>query len=123
MTSDCKKNNIVLWGAGLALGVAAIINQQYISYHSLLLQFIVTVTLIGLAFFLILKKTKQGSQFCHYWHESVVELKKVTWPNKKETMQTTMAVLGMVIIMGIILWTVDSILIRVVAWLIKRGGV
>ncbi len=118
-----KKINIALWVLVLALVVCAIINQQYLSYSSILLQFIVTIIFAGIAVFLLFKKTQEGLRFYQYWKESVVELKKVTWPNKKETMQTTGAVVIMVIVMGLMLWTVDSILIRLVAWLLKRGGI
>ena len=110
-----KKINIALWVLVLALVVCAIINQQYLSYSSILLQFIVTIIFAGIAVFLLFKKTQEGLRFYQYWKESVVELKKVTWPNKKETMQTTGAVVIMVIVMGLMLWTVDSILIRLVA--------
>ena len=74
------------------------------------------------AIFLLLKKTSQGLKFSKYWAEAISELKKVTWPNRKETITTTLVVVVMVIVMGLILWTVDAILIRLVAWLLQRGG-
>jgi preprotein translocase subunit SecE len=117
-----KKNNIALWVLSVLLGGFAIINQQAIEYNHIFLQFIITVTLTLIAIFLLLKKTTQGSRFSKYWVEAVSELKKVTWPNRKETMQTTAVVVVMVIVMGLILWTVDAILIRLVAWLLQRGG-
>ena len=116
-----KKFNIVFWIIALLLGVFAIINQQYFVYRSILLQFLVTVIFGIVAIFLLIKKTQQGLKFSQYWQESVGELKKVSWPSKKETMQTTGAVIIMVVIMGLVLWTVDSILIRLVAWLLRRG--
>lgn len=122
MIYQSKKNNIILWILAIALGSFSVINQQCIEYSHIFLQFIITVILMVVAIFLLLQKTTQGLRFSKYWLESVAELKKVTWPNKKETMQTTFAVVAMVVIMGLILWTVDSILIRLVAWLLQRGG-
>lgn len=122
MVCNSKKNNIILWILAIALASFSVINQQYIQYNYIFLQFIITVVLMGLAFFLSLKKTRQGVRFSNYWLDSVAELKKVTWPNKKETMHITFAVVAMVVVMGLILWTVDSILIRLVAWLLQRGG-
>ncbi|MGD0466265.1 MAG: preprotein translocase subunit SecE [Gammaproteobacteria bacterium] len=116
-----KKFNVVFWIVALLLGVFAIINQQYVVYRSILLQFLVTVIFGIIAIFLLIRKTQQGLKFSQYWQESVGELKKVSWPSKKETMQTTGAVIIMVVIMGLVLWTVDSILIRLVAWLLRRG--
>jgi len=118
-----KKNNIMLWALALILGGFSIINQQCIHYNYILLQFIITVLLVLTAIFLSLRKTTQGVRFSRYWLEAIDELKKVTWPNKKETMQTTLAVVAMVFVMGLILWTVDSVLIRLVAWLLQRGSV
>lgn len=122
MIYQSKKNNIILWILSVVLGGFSIINQQCIHYDYIFLQFIITVLLMATAVFLLLKKTTQGVRFSRYWLESVAELKKVSWPNKKETMQTTFAVVAMVVIMGLILWSVDSILIRLVAWLLQRGG-
>ena len=117
-----KKNlNKVFWVLALLLGVLAVTNQQLFIYRSILLQFVITVIFGAVAVFFLLRKTDQGLKFCQYWQGSVVELKKVTWPSKKETMQFTGAVIVMVVVMGLILWTLDSILIRLVAWLLKRG--
>jgi len=116
-----KKINMVFWALALLLGILAVVNQQCFTYRSILLQFLITVFFGTIAIFLSLKKTEQGLRFCQYWLEAIVELKKVSWPSKKETMQTTGAVVIMVVIMGLVLWTVDSVLIRLVAWLLRRG--
>ncbi len=117
-----KKNNTILWIFSVLLVSFSVINQQVIDYDHIFLQFIITAVLTATAIFILLKKTTQGVRFSKYWFESVAELKKVTWPSKKETMQTTIAVVVMVIVMGLMLWTVDAILIRLVAWLLQRGG-
>lgn len=88
--------------------------------YNILMQFLIIGLVVITTIFLLLKKTDRGVKFCQYWQDSVGELKKVTWPNKKETMQITGAVIVMVMIMGLILWTVDSILIRLVAYLLSR---
>ena len=45
-----------------------------------------------------------------YITDSKVELKKVTWPTKQETTQTTLGVIFIVIIVGILLWLFDMLL-------------
>jgi preprotein translocase subunit SecE len=126
MTYQSKKNNTALntalWVFSILLACFAIINQQYISYDHILLKFIVTVSAVGIALLISLKKTTQGLKFSKYWLSAVTELKKVTWPSKQETMRFTLAVVVMVIVMGLVLWTIDSILVRLVAWLLQRGG-
>ena len=54
-----------------------------------------------------------------YWDEAIIELKKVTWPSKKETMQATLAVVAMVFIMGVLMWTIDTCLVRLVAKIVS----
>jgi preprotein translocase subunit SecE len=120
--SMVKKNfDIVLWMLSILLFCFATINQKVINYNNVFLQFLITACLAMLASVIAIRKTTQGAKLKEYLAGSLFELKQVTWPTKKETIQTTVAVVTMVIIMGLILWTADAILIRLVAWLLKRG--
>ena len=60
--------------------------------------------------FLIVATTEKGSSAIAFIRSSIVEMKKVVWPSKKETTQTTLTVGVMVVIVGIILWTFDQII-------------
>ena len=51
-----------------------------------------------------------GKLVYSYITDSKVELKKVTWPTKQETTQTTLGVIAVVIIVGILLWLFDMLL-------------
>jgi preprotein translocase subunit SecE len=51
-----------------------------------------------------------GKEFALFAAESVTEVKKVVWPTRKETMQTTAAVFGFVVVMAIFLWVSDKTL-------------
>ena len=51
-----------------------------------------------------------GKLVYSYVTDSKVELKKVTWPTKPETTQTTLGVIFVVIIVGILLWLFDMLL-------------
>ena len=51
-----------------------------------------------------------GKLVFSYITDSRVELKKVTWPTKQETTQTTLGVIVVVIIVGILLWLFDMLL-------------
>ncbi|NWF36959.1 preprotein translocase subunit SecE [Mariprofundus sp. KV] len=42
-----------------------------------------------------------------FMNEVKVEAKKVTWPDRKETMQSTLLVFIMVIFIALFLWLVD----------------
>jgi len=51
-----------------------------------------------------------GRQFALFAAESVTEVKKVVWPTRKETMQTTAAVFAFVVVMAVFLWISDKAL-------------
>ena len=54
--------------------------------------------------------TAPGRQFVVYAGEAVVEAKKVVWPTRKETIQTTAAVFAFVFVMAVFLWVSDKTL-------------
>ncbi|ACB59568.1 MULTISPECIES: preprotein translocase subunit SecE [Exiguobacterium] len=47
------------------------------------------------------------------------ELKKTSWPKRKELTKYTLTVIGMVIFMGVFIFGVDSGLSAFMSWLIK----
>jgi preprotein translocase subunit SecE len=51
-----------------------------------------------------------GREFLAFARESLVEVKKVVWPTRKETVQTTAAVLAFVVVMAVFLWMSDKTL-------------
>ena len=54
--------------------------------------------------------SEPGKQFAVFAGESVAEVKKVVWPTRKETMQTTAAVFAFVVVMAVFLWLSDKAL-------------
>jgi preprotein translocase subunit SecE len=59
--------------------------------------------------------SEPGKQLFAFGQEAWAESAKVSWPTRKETLQTTLIVFGFVVIMAAFLFAVDSSL----AWLIK----
>jgi preprotein translocase subunit SecE len=51
-----------------------------------------------------------GKQFLIFALESWTEVKKVVWPTRKETIQTTAAVFAFVLVMAVFLWISDKTL-------------
>ena len=65
--------------------------------------------------------TAQGKHFYIYAQESVAETRKVVWPTRKETIQTTAIVFAFVVIMALFLWAVDASLLLIVKKLMGTG--
>ncbi len=51
-----------------------------------------------------------GKEFFVFARESQAEAKKVVWPTRKETTQTTLAVFAFVVVMALFLWVTDKTL-------------
>ena len=65
--------------------------------------------------------TTQGKQVFSFAKESKVELQKVVWPTRQETIQTTSIVMVMVTIMGFVLWGIDSGMLWVIGKITHLG--
>ena len=65
--------------------------------------------------------TEPGRSFAMFARESWEEGKRVTWPTRKEAMQTTGVVFAFVVVMALFLWVVDGGLLWSVKLLMGRG--
>jgi preprotein translocase subunit SecE len=54
--------------------------------------------------------TNLGQNLIGFGREARMEVRKVVWPTRQETLQTTFMVLVAVIIIGIFLWLIDMVL-------------
>ncbi len=55
-------------------------------------------------------QTTQGAAFWKLAREARTEVRKVVWPTRQETAQTTLIVVAFVLLMALILWGLDSLL-------------
>ena len=70
----------------------------------------------------VLWTSDAGKRFYVYAQEAITETKKVVWPSRKETMQSTGGVVAFVIVMALFLWVVDALLAWVVELVIGGGA-
>ena len=66
--------------------------------------------------------TGTGHAILSFGREARAEVRKVVWPTRQETVQTTLMVVVAVIILGIFLWLVDMMLLSGVQILTGQGG-
>ena len=59
-------------------------------------------------------QTERGRQIAGFLKDAQIEVRKVVWPNRQETIQTTLVVLLIVVIVAVALMGLDGVL----AWLI-----
>jgi preprotein translocase subunit SecE len=78
--------------------------------------------LLGLMLAAVVAWTSQpGKRFFAFAKDSVAEAKRVVWPTRKETLQTTGVVIAFAITMALFLWAVDASLMVMVNKLMGRG--
>lgn len=106
--------DIVKWLLAIALFAAAVVGNYMYADMPLLYRVLGVVALMlvsaGVAF-----TTLQGKAFLQLLKEANIERRKVVWPTRQETTQTTMIVVAVVFVMALILWGLDTLL----GWLIS----
>ncbi|MDQ2994839.1 MAG: preprotein translocase subunit SecE [Pseudomonadota bacterium] len=111
---DSGKDRLI-WGLIVIMVSAAIVANYYFSEFAWGLRvaawILFTCVMVALAL-----QTARGQDVKVFAKESRIELRKVVWPTRAETVQSTMIVALMVAITSILLWVVDSILM----WFITR---
>lgn len=70
----------------------------------------------------ILYQTSVGRSWFHYLSLAKREVRQVVWPTRPETVQMTLIVFVVVILMGIFLWLVDMFFLWAVKLLTGQGG-
>ena len=54
--------------------------------------------------------TQLGGQVVAFTRASAMEMRKTVWPTRRETTQTTLIVVVAVLLIGLLIWLIDSIL-------------
>jgi len=97
-----------------ALGLGGLVLFYVFSEASLLLRTI-ALLLVFAGVCAIMYQTVLGKRTVVFFRDARTEVRKVVWPNRAETTQTTLTVVVIVIIVGIMLWLFDSLL----SWLFR----
>ncbi|MFP4247326.1 MAG: preprotein translocase subunit SecE [Halochromatium sp.] len=102
----------------LAVGIWAF---YFFADYSVLLRTLGLLVVAGGAAALALTSA-QGRQLWRFALDSRMEVRKVVWPTRQETLQTTLIVMVMVFLIGLILWLFDTILRTIFNLLVGHGG-
>jgi len=80
---------------------------------------LLVVTAIAL---FVLAQTALGRGVIGFITGARSEIQRVVWPTRTETIQTTLAVLFLVLLLGIALWLLDMVLLWAIQLLTGQGG-
>ncbi len=106
--------DLLKWLVVVALVVVGVVGNQYYSAQPILYRVLVLLLLAGVAAFVGLQ-TGRGKAFFVLAKEARAEIRKVVWPTRQETTQTTLIVVAVVLVMALLLWGLDSLL----GWLVS----
>ena len=120
MASTTTKWDWLKWTIAAILIVAGLVANYYYSQFAWPLRLLAWLFLM-LAVLVIALQTFQGRQALEFARDSRIELRKVVWPTRQETIQTTAIVMVMVAVTGLILWVVDSGMMWVIAKITHLG--
>ena len=102
------------------LVAAGIAGFYYLRESAAVLQLV--SVLVGLLLATVVALSSEpGKVFFAFGRDSVAEAKRVVWPSRKETLQTTGVVILFAVTMALFLWVVDSGLMLIVNVLMGRG--
>ncbi|MBS1214748.1 MAG: protein translocase subunit SecE [Proteobacteria bacterium] len=95
----------------LAIGIliAGIAGFYYFSAQALLYRVLGVIAVAGVAVALIYN-TALGGSIWGFIKEARIEVRKVIWPTRQETVQATLVVVALVFLVGLILWLLDMFL-------------
>jgi len=105
----------------ILLLVAGIGQFYYYEGESLLYR---VLALLGFVFVALgfVYMTQMGHGIWQFARDARTEVRKVVWPTRQETVQTTLLVIVMVILVGLMLWLMDMFLRWAVFFLTGQGG-
>jgi preprotein translocase subunit SecE len=109
-----------LWVAVLMTG-AGIAGFYYFADVILVLRVLglLAVAAVSMA---VAYQTGVGRQVIGFVSGAQNEVRRMVWPSRTESLQTTMAVIFIVLLVGVFLWLLDMVLLRAVQFLTGQGS-
>lgn len=107
--------DVIKWVVVALIVSVGVFGDSYFSAEPVLYRAIALVVL-GLVAGFVALQTSKGKAFWSLLKEARIEIRKVVWPTRQETTQTTMIVVAVVLVMALILWGLDSLL----GWIVSQ---
>jgi preprotein translocase subunit SecE len=125
MTEQIETGSGAFDAVKLALSVlvlaAGIAGFYYLGEQPAVVRWLIVLAGFGVAS-AIAMQSSYGRDFWQFVQSSRVELRKVVWPNRQETLQTTLVVLVFVVVSGLFFWLLDMVLAWITKQLTGQGG-
>ncbi|WP_409524608.1 preprotein translocase subunit SecE [Nitrincola sp. MINF-07-Sa-05] len=108
-TSEGSKLDGLKWAVVAVIVTVGVVGNSFFSGESLLYRVLALLVLAAVAGFIVLQ-TAKGKTWLRLFKEARGEIRRVVWPTRQETLQTTLMVLVAVLVVALMLWGLDSLL-------------
>ncbi len=119
-TEQSALDTVKLATASLLLGAAVVAFYYYAEVSKLAR--VAGLLVVAAISIVIALQTDKGRQLSSFTREAQIEVRKVVWPTRQETIQTTFVVFIVVIVIAIFLWILDLILGGTVKMVMGQGS-
>ncbi len=109
-----RRLDVLKWIVVAVIVFVGVAGNHYFAAESVLYRAVALVAL-GLVAGFVALQTAKGKAFWSLLKEARIEIRKVVWPTRTETTQTTLIVVAVVLIMALVLWGLDTLL----GWIIS----
>jgi len=107
----------------VALLIIILATAAFYIYPELALQIRVLIIMAAIVLSAVIGlQTEKGRQIWGFFGEAQIELRKVVWPTREETVQTTLVVVLMVFFIALFLWLLDLFLGWSIGVIMGHGG-
>ncbi|MEE9334448.1 MAG: preprotein translocase subunit SecE [Granulosicoccaceae bacterium] len=107
--TENSSNDLIKFIAAGLIGLAGLIAFYAFADQSLLARVIGLLIVFAIVAF-ILYQTGRGKNTVAFFKDARTEVRKVVWPSRAETTQTTLTVFVIVFLVGLFLWLLDMLL-------------
>ena len=111
----------IKWIVAALLVIGALVGFYWFDDYSMLVR-VPALLVAAIICMVLVLQTEGGRQLVGFFRESQIEVRKVVWPTGKETTQTTLVVMGLVVTVALFLWVLDTGLLKVVSLLTGQGS-
>ena len=113
-SSQTSPADIAKWVAVAVLVAVAVVGNSYFSDQPFLYR-VLGVLALAIVAAVVAAQTEKGQAFIGLLKDARAEVRRVVWPTRQETAQTTGIVVLVVILMSLLLWGLDTLF----GWLVK----
>jgi preprotein translocase subunit SecE len=118
---DAGTADKVKLAAAIVIVVAGVAGYYVLASQATWMRWLPVIGSLALAA-VVIAFSRYGSEFRRFVELARIELRKIVWPARQETLQTTLVVFGFVIVAGLFFWVLDLVLAWATKALTGTGG-